>query len=62
MRRQFKDHEEFKRLKWVLLKNAEDLSEEQKKKLALAFLIAPQLKNVLRTERKIPFNFQSASD
>ncbi len=44
LRRQFKDIEEFKRLKWVLLKNAEDLSEEQKKKLALAFLLAPQLK------------------
>ena len=28
----------------VLLKNAEDLSEEQKKKLAFAFLLAPQLK------------------
>jgi transposase len=44
LRRQFKDIEEFKRLKWVLLKNAEDLSEEQKKKLAFAFLLAPQLK------------------
>ncbi len=52
LRRQFKDHEEFKRLKWVLLKNAEDLSEEQKKKLALAFLIAPQLKMFYEQKEK----------
>ena len=38
------DQEDFKRLKWVLLKNAEDLTAEQEKKLARAFLLAPQLK------------------
>ena len=44
LRRQFKDQEDFKRLKWALLKNAEDLTADQKKKLNRAFLLSPQLK------------------
>lgn len=44
LRRKFKDQEDFKRLKWAVLKNAEDLTDDQKKKLARAFLLAPQLK------------------
>lgn len=44
LRRQFKGQDDFKRLKWALLKNAEDLTDEQKKKLARAFLLAPHLK------------------
>ena len=44
LRRQFKDQDDFKRLKWALLKNAEDLTADQKKKLARAFLLSPQLK------------------
>lgn len=44
LRRQFKGQEEFKRLKWALLKNAEDLTDDQKKKLAQAFKFAPHLK------------------
>lgn len=44
LRRQFKDQDAFKRLKWALLKNAEDLTADQKKKLARAFLRSPQLK------------------
>ncbi len=48
LRRQFKDRDEFKRLKWALLKNAEDLTDDQKKKLARAFLLAPQLELIYR--------------
>ena len=44
LRRKFKDSEAFKRLKWALLKNAEDLTPDQKKKLDRAFLLAPELK------------------
>jgi len=33
----FKDHEELKRLRWALLKNAENLIPSQKKKLDWAF-------------------------
>ena len=44
LRRKFKDQEDFKRLKWALLKNAEDLTDDQKKKLARAFLLAPPRK------------------
>ena len=43
-RRQFKDHEELKRLKWALLKNAENLTPDQKKKRDRAFLLSPELK------------------
>jgi transposase len=53
LRRKFKDQEDFKRLKGALLKNAEDLTDDQKKKLARAFLLAPQLK--LLYERKEKF-------
>jgi transposase len=42
LRRQFKDQEDFKRLKWALLKNAENLTADQKKKLDRAFLLSPQ--------------------
>lgn len=52
LRRQFKDHEEFKRLKWALLKNAEDLTDDQQKKLARAFLLAPQLKLIYQHKEK----------
>ena len=44
LRRQFKDQEDFKRLKWALLKNAENLTPDQKKKRDRAFLLAPPLK------------------
>ena len=52
LRRQFKDRDEFKRLKWALLKNAEDLTADQKKKLARAFLLAPQLKLIYQHKEK----------
>ena len=44
LRRQFKDQDDLKRLKWALLKNAEGLAPDQKKKLDRAFLLSPQLK------------------
>ena len=44
LRRQFKDKEEFKRLKWALLKNPENLTPAQRDKLDRAFLQSPALK------------------
>ncbi len=44
LRRQFKGHEELKRLKWALLKKAENLTPNQKKQLDRAFLLSPELK------------------
>ena len=52
LRRQFKGQEDFKRLKWVLLKNAEDLTDDQKKKRDRAFLAAPQLKLLYEHKEK----------
>jgi transposase len=52
LRRQFKDQEDFKCLKWVLLKNAEDLTADQKKKLNRAFLLSPQLKLIYEHKEK----------
>ena len=50
--RHFKDEEDFKRLKWALLKNAENLTPDQKKKLDRAFLLAPHLKSVYEHKEK----------
>jgi transposase len=52
LRHKFKDKEEFKNLKWALLKNAEDLTPDQKKKLARAFLLAPELKLIYLHKEK----------
>jgi transposase len=52
LRRQFKDQEDFKRLKWALLKNAENLTPDQKKKLGRAFLLAPHLKLIYEHKEK----------
>jgi len=52
LRRQFKDQEDFKCLKWALLKNAEDLTADQKKKLNRAFLLSPQLKLIYDHKEK----------
>ena len=52
LRRQFKDQEDFKRLKWALLKNAENLTPDQKKKLDRAFLLSPQLKLIYDHKEK----------
>ena len=52
LRRQFKDQEDFKRLKWALLKNAENLTPDQKKKLNRALLLSPQLKLIYDHKKK----------
>ena len=57
LRRQFKDQEEFKRLKWALLKNAEDLTDDQRKKLNQVFLLAPQLKVFYESKEKFRLIF-----
>ena len=57
LRRQFKDQENFKRLKWALLKNAENLTVDDKKKLACAFLLAPQLKIIYEHKEKFRLIF-----
>lgn len=44
LRRVFKDNEEFRHLKWALLRNRDNLTSEEKKKLSEAFIIAPELK------------------
>ena len=58
LRRQCKDQDEFKRLKWALLKNAEDLTADQKKKLTRAFLLAPQLKLLYEHKEKFRSIFE----
>ena len=52
LRRQFKDQEEFKRLKWALLKNPENLTPAQKDKLDRAFLHSPELKLIYDHKEK----------
>lgn len=52
LRRQFKDQEDFKRLKWALLKNAENLTADQKKKLTRALILSPQLKLIYEHKEK----------
>lgn len=52
LRRQFKDKEEFKRLKWALLKNPENLTPAQKDKLGCAFLQSPELKLIYDHKEK----------
>ena len=52
LRRQFKDQDELKRLKWALLKNAEGLTPDQKKKLDRAFILAPPLKFIYDHKEK----------
>ena len=52
LRRQFKDQDELKCLKWALLKNAEGLTPDQKKKLDRAFILAPPLKFIYDHKEK----------
>lgn len=49
MRKFYKDQEDFKRLKWALLKNSENLTPTQKDKLDRAFLRSPELKLIYST-------------
>ena len=57
IRDRFKDQEEFKCLKWALLKNAEDLTDDQRKKLNQVFLLTPQLKVFYENKEKFRLIF-----
>jgi transposase len=57
LRRKFKTQEEFKRLKWALLKDPTDLTDTQKNKLDKVFLLCPQLKLLYNQKEKIRFIF-----
>jgi len=53
LRKKFKQQDDFKRLKWALLKNPADLTAEEKKKLARAFFLAPELKQLYEHKEKL---------
>lgn len=53
LRRLCQDYEEFKHLKWVLLKNHSDLTGDEKKKLQRAFKLAPSLKALYEQKEKL---------
>ena len=57
LRRKFKTQEEFKRLKWALLKDPTGLTDTQKNKLDKVFLLCPQLKLLYNQKEKIRFIF-----
>jgi transposase len=52
LRREFKDQDDLKHLKWALLKYAEGWTPDQKKKRDYAFLLAPQLKLIYNHKEK----------
>jgi len=52
LRKKFKQQDDFKRLKWALLKNPADLTADEKKKLARAFFLAPELKQLYEHKEK----------
>ena len=60
LRRQFKDQEEFKRLKWALLKNPENLTPAQKDKLDRAFLQSRELKLIYDHKEKFRQQFPAS--
>jgi len=62
LRRQFKDQDDLKRLKWTLLKNADGLTPDQKKKRDHAFLLAPQLKLIYDHKEKFRALFNQKID
>lgn len=58
LRRVFKEHDEFKCLKWALLKNKSALTSEEKKKLARAFAIAPELRQIYNHKEELRAIFE----
>jgi len=58
LRRVFKEYEEFKHLKWALLKNQEDMKDEEKKKLESAFILAPELKQIYEHKEELRAIFE----
>ena len=64
LRKIFPDEESFKHLRWTLLKNPDDLSENEQKTLKEAFLISPDLQEVyqLRKDLKAIFDLDLTKD
>ena len=58
MRKNFPDEECFKYLRWTLLKNPDDLSENEQKTLKQAFLISPDLQEVYQLRKKLKAIFE----
>jgi len=58
LRRVFKEHEEFKHLKWALIKNQNDLTAEEKKKSDSAFILAPELKQIYEHKEQLRAIFE----
>src|SRR5512147_41614 len=53
LRKMCKDYDEFKHLKWALLKNRSALTEDEKKKLKQAFFLSPELKALYEQKEKL---------
>ena len=64
LRKDFPDEECFKRLRWTLLKNPDDLSGDEQKTLNQAFLVSPDLQEVyqLRKALKAIFDMDLTKD
>lgn len=64
LRKEFPEEECFKRLRWTLLKNADDLSQEEEISLKNAFSISPALQAVyeLRKDLKLIFDSELSKD
>lgn len=58
LRKEFPDEESFKKLRWLLLKNSNDLTDEEKKQLEKAFSICPELEQIYQLKE----NFKSIFD
>jgi transposase len=56
--RVFKENDEFKYIKWALLKNKSDLTSEERKKLARAFAIAPELGHIYNHKEELRAIFE----
>jgi len=51
-RKVFKDHEDLKNIKYLLLRNYDTLTKEQKIKLDKSFQVAPELKDIHTAKEK----------
>jgi transposase len=58
LRKLFKDNEDFKSLKWALLKNKLELSSEEKRKLRRAFAISPELEAIYEHKEELRSIFE----
>ena len=53
LRKELKEEDGLKYIRWTLLKNGEDLSDQEKEKLELAFKIAPELKELYQAKEDL---------